>query len=73
MFLVDLIVPNPKVFYTGMDKTSLETISGSLFVTHSGCPRHVERNYAPLLLNVDLRITYHCSAWHNGTSTYVIT
>ena len=21
---------------------------GTLFVTHSGCPRHVERNYVPL-------------------------
>ena len=30
--------------YTGMDKTSLDTSSGSLFVTHSGCPHHVERN-----------------------------
>ena len=34
--------------YTGMDKTSLDTSSGCLFVSHSlrmsGCPRHVERN-----------------------------
>ena len=50
--------------YTGMDKTSLDTSSGSLFVrdslTLSGCPRHVGRNYVPLLFgvtqsNVDLR------------------
>ena len=51
------------VNYTGMDKTSLYTSYGSLFVrdslTHSGCPRHVERNYVPLFgvaqANVDLR------------------
>ena len=49
--------------YTGMDKTSLDTSSGSLFVrdslTLSGCPRHVGRNYVPLFgvaqSNVDLR------------------
>ena len=35
----------------------------------SGCPRHVERNYVPLFGVVK----YHCSAWHNRTSTYVIT
>ena len=44
---------------TGMDKTSLDTSSGSLFVTQSGCPRHVGRNYVPLFgvaqSNVDLR------------------
>ena len=43
--------------YTGMDKTSLSTSSGSLFVrdslTLSGCPRHVGRNYVPLLFGVD--------------------
>ena len=38
---------------TGMDKTSLDTSSGSLFVILSGCPRHVERNYVG---------PYHCSA-----------
>ena len=46
-----------------------ETLSGSLFVrdslTHSLCPRHVERNYVPLF-GVQM-------AWHNRTSTYVIT
>ena len=52
------------ILLESMDKTSLDTSSGSLFVRDSltlsgGCPRHV--------------ITYHCSAWHNGTSTYVIT
>ena len=56
--------------YTGMDKTRH---SGSLFVrdslTQSGCPRHVGRNYVPLFGVV----TYHCTAWHNRTSTYVIT
>ena len=44
------------LIYTGMDKTSLYTSSGSLFVrdslshslTQSGCPRYVERNYVPL-------------------------
>ena len=49
--------------YTGMDKTSLDTSSGSLFVrdslTNFGCPRHVGRNYVPLFgvgqSNVDLR------------------
>ena len=52
------------VVYIGMDKTSLDTSSGSLFVRmsrcrNSGCPRHVERNYVPLFgvtqSNVDLR------------------
>ena len=44
-----------------MDKTSLDTSCGSLFVREdvSGCPRHVKRNYAPLFgvteSNVDLR------------------
>ena len=42
---------------TGMDKTSLDTSSGSLFVrdslTLSGCPRHVGYNYVPLLFGVD--------------------
>ena len=46
-------------FHTGMDKTSLDTSSGSLFVTHSLSPRHVERNYVPLFgvtqSKVDLR------------------
>ena len=46
-------------YYTGMDKTSLYTSSsGSLFVrdslTLSGCPRHVGRNYVPLLFGVDI-------------------
>ena len=49
--------------YIGMDKTNLDTSSGSLFVRHSltqsGCPRHVERKYIPLFCvaqsNVDLR------------------
>ena len=45
------------LLYTGMDKTSLDTSSGSLFVrdslTLSGCPRHVGRNYVPLLFGVD--------------------
>ena len=45
--------------YTGMDKTSLDTSSGSLFVIHSGCTRHVGRNYVPVFgvtqPNVDLR------------------
>ena len=48
--------------YTGMDKTSLDTSSGTLFVrdslTQGGCPRQVERNYVPLFgvtqSNVDL-------------------
>ena len=44
-------------FYTGMDKTSLYTSSGSLFVrdslTLSGCPRHVGCNYVPLLFGVE--------------------
>ena len=45
---------------TGMDKTSLDTNSGSLFgCPEGGCPRHVERNYVPLFgvtqSNVDLR------------------
>ena len=48
-----------KSLYTGFDKTSLYTSSGSLFVTHSLSPRHVERNYLPLFgvaqSNVDLR------------------
>ena len=42
-------------YHTGMDKTSLDTSSGSLFckglnhsLTHYGCLRHVERNYVPL-------------------------
>ena len=46
-----------------MDKTSLHTSSGTLFVrdslTQSGCPRHVGRNYVPLFRvtqsNVELR------------------
>ena len=44
-----------------MDKTSLYTSSGTLFVGEdvSGCPRHVERNYVPLFgvtqSNVELR------------------
>ena len=29
--------------YTGMDKTSLDTSSRTLFVKEGGCPRHVER------------------------------
>ena len=49
--------------YTGMDKTSLGTSSGSLFVRMSqdvsGCPRDVERNYVQLFgvsqSNADLR------------------
>ena len=45
--------------YTGMDKTSLDTSSGTLFVRDSLTPRHVERNYVPLFgvtqSNVDLR------------------
>ena len=46
--------------YTGMDKTSLNTSSSTLFVRDGGCPRHVElRNYVPLFSvtqsNVDLR------------------
>ena len=50
--------------YTGMDTTSLDTSSDTLFVRDSltpdgGCPRHVERNYVPLFSvtqsNVDLR------------------
>ena len=56
--------------YTGMDKTSLDTSSGTVFVREdvSGCLRmsqdvHVTSNV----------ITYHCSACHNRTSTYVIT
>ena len=52
-----------KYCYTGIDRTSLDTSSVSLFVRHSltqsGCPRHVERNYVPLFgvaqSNVDLR------------------
>ena len=35
------------------------------FICDSGCPRHVERNYVPLF-GVQ-------TAWHNRTSTYVIT
>ena len=54
-----LTVMSSVVPYTGMDKTNLDTSSGSLFVTHSGCPRHVERNYVPLFgvaqSNVDLQ------------------
>ena len=50
---------------TGMDKTSLDTSSGSLFVILSGCPRHVERNYVPLFGMQ--------TALHNRTLTYVIT
>ena len=39
--------------YTGMDKTSLYTSSGTLFVRDSGCPDvHVTSDV----------ITYHCSA-----------
>ena len=45
-----------------MDKTSLDTSSGTFFVRGedvSGCPRHVERNYVPLFgvtqSNVELR------------------
>ena len=49
--------------YTGMDKTNLHTSSGTLFVDsltpEGGCPRHVGRNYVPLLgvtqSNIDLR------------------
>ena len=52
------------ILNTGMDKTSLYTSSGSLFVRDSICPRHVERNYVPLF-GVQ-------TAWHNRTSTYVI-
>ena len=51
------------ICYSGMDKTSLDTSSGSLFVRMSqdvlGCPRHFERNYKPLFgvaqSNFDLR------------------
>ena len=58
------------IYYIGMDKTSLETSSSTLFVREGGredahviceggCPRHVERNYAPLFgvaqSNVELR------------------
>ena len=44
-----------------MDKINLDTSSGSLFVIHSGCPRHVGRNNVGLPLfgetqsSVDLR------------------
>ena len=46
-----------------MDKTSLDTSTGCFICTHSlihsGCPRHVERNYIVLFgvtqSNVDLR------------------
>ena len=34
--------------YTGMDTTSLYTSSGTLFVTYSLSPRHVELNHVPL-------------------------
>ena len=41
-------------YITGMDKTSLDTSSGTLFVRDSGCPDvHVTSDV----------ITYHCSAW----------
>ena len=52
------------VRFTGMDKTSLDTSSRTLFVRDSltpegGCPRHVGRNYVPVLVvaqsNVELR------------------
>ena len=54
---------NLQITYSGMDKTSLDTCSGSLFVrdslTHSLCPRDVERNYVRAdgvaQSNVDLR------------------
>ena len=55
----------PKFLYTAMNKTSFDTSSGSLFVILSGCPCHVERNYAPLF-GVQ-------TAWHNRKSTHVIT
>ena len=47
-------------YITGMDKTSLDTSSGTLLgCPEGGCPRHVERNYVPLFgvtqSNVDLR------------------
>ena len=51
--------------YTGMDKTGLNTSSGSLFVRDSGCSRHVERNCVQFF-GVQ-------TAWHNRMSTYVIT
>ena len=51
--------------FTGMDKTCLHTGQLWEFICDSLCPRHVERNYVPLF-GVP-------SAWHNRTSTYVIT
>ena len=47
------LLPGNCSFYTGMDKTSLDTSSGTLFVRDSGCPDvHVTSDV----------ITYHCSA-----------
>ena len=51
--------------YTGIDKTSFHTSSGTLFVREdvlwddSGCPRHVERNYVPLfgVYTIERRVT----------------
>ena len=39
--------------------TSLDSSSGSLFVRDSGCPRHVGRNYVPLLFGVDTDLRYY--------------
>ena len=46
-------------YYTGMDKRVWDTSSGSLFVRDSGCPRHVGRNYVPLLCGVDTDLGYY--------------
>ena len=50
--------------FTGMDKTSCGHQLWE-FICESLCPRHVGRNYVPLF-GVQ-------TAWHNRTSTYVIT
>ena len=62
MFVLCVCQYTTIISYTGMDKTSLGTSCGSLFVRMSQ-DVHVTSNV----------ITYHCSAWHNRTSTYVIT
>ena len=57
--------------YTGMDKTSLDTSSKTLFVSDSGrMSTSFVREDVHVTSNV---ITCHCSALHNRTSSYVIT
>ena len=70
MMVIHVVTVNSNTVNTGMDKTSLDTSSGSLFVrdsrAHSLCPSHVESKFYVPLFGVQ-------TARHNRTSTYVIT